>query len=112
MVFRTRAPHDFTRSNGWHADDALAIRPFADWLTTLTPETWVTGPGLDVFLDRLPTRQLVAPRPDWTPRSGSLLALGLAAFHAGRRDDPFALEPLYLRPSSAEENWLKRQAPG
>ena len=100
----------FTRStDGWKADDGLAIRSFAEWLPTIAAETWVTGPGLEVFLDRLPTRQLVAPRPDWTPRADSVLALGLAAFDAGRRDDPFALEPLYLRPSSAEENWAKRQ---
>ena len=33
----------------------------------------------------------------------------VAAFQAGRRDDPFVVEPIYLRPSSAEENWAKRQ---
>lgn len=97
-------------ANEWAPDDALAIRPFADWLPTCSPDTWVTGPGLEMFLKHLPTRQLVAPRPDWTPRAESLLALGLAAYQAGQRDDPFTLEPLYLRPSSAEENWLKRQA--
>ncbi len=100
----------FTRSaDGWIAADALAIRPFAEWLPTCSPDTWVSGPGLEAFLKQLPTRQLVAPRPDWTPRAESLLTLGLAAFQAGRRDDPFAVEPLYLRPSSAEELWLKRQ---
>jgi tRNA threonylcarbamoyladenosine biosynthesis protein TsaB len=94
---------------GWIAEDALAIRPFADWLPTCSQETWVTGPGLESSLDRLPARQCVAPRPDWTPRAESLLVLGLSAYQAGRRDDPYVVEPLYLRPSSAEENWLKRQ---
>jgi tRNA threonylcarbamoyladenosine biosynthesis protein TsaB len=103
----------YTRSpGGWVADDGLAIRPFADWLTSCPTETWVSGPGLETFLDRLPVRQCVAPRPDWTPRANSLLALGRAAYEAGRRDDPFAVEPLYLRPSSAEENWAKRQRSG
>jgi hypothetical protein len=39
----------------------------------------------------------------WEPQPGSLLRLGLAKFHAGRGDDLWTLEPLYLRPSSAEE---------
>jgi hypothetical protein len=38
----------------------------------------------------------------------ALLALGLARFTAGQRDDPFVLEPLYLRGSSAEEQWRDR----
>jgi len=94
---------------GMVAADALSILPFADWSATCPVETWVTGPGLETFLPRLPTRQLVAPRPDWTPHATSLLALGLAAYRTGRRDDPFALEPLYLRPSAAEEAWQKRR---
>lgn len=94
--------------DGWRTDDALAICAFAEWLPSCTDDLWITGPGLETFLPHLPTRHLVAPRPDWTPRAVSLHALGLEAFAAGRRDDPFALEPLYLRPSSAEENWRKR----
>ena len=38
----------------------------------------------------------------------TLLQLGLARYQAGARDDPWALEPLYLRPSSAEEQWQRR----
>jgi len=101
--------HCTRTDEGWSPDDPLIIRPFAEWLPTCTAECWVTGPGLETFLPQLPTRQLVAPRPDWTPRAESLLTLGLAAYRADRRDDPFTLEPLYLRPSSAEENWLKRR---
>lgn len=100
----------FSRSpSGWSIDDALAIRPFAEWLATCPADTWVSGPGLETFLDRVPTRQSVVPRPDWSPRAEALLALGLTAYRSGRRDDPFALEPLYLRPSSAEELWAKRK---
>jgi hypothetical protein len=39
------------------------------------------------------------------PRPESLLALGLARYLRGERDDLWGLEPLYLRPSSAEEQW-------
>jgi tRNA A37 threonylcarbamoyladenosine modification protein TsaB len=45
---------------------------------------------------------------DWDPRPESILCLGLARYLAGERDDVYALEPLYLRPSSAEEKWDAR----
>jgi tRNA A37 threonylcarbamoyladenosine modification protein TsaB len=39
------------------------------------------------------------------PRAESLLRLALVRWRAGEREDVYALEPLYLRPSSAEEQW-------
>jgi tRNA threonylcarbamoyladenosine biosynthesis protein TsaB len=88
--------------------DALAIRRFDDWLASCPSETCITGPGLETFANRLSGRPM-APRELWTPTAASLLALGYARFRNGERDDPFALEPLYLRPSSAEENWEKNR---
>jgi tRNA threonylcarbamoyladenosine biosynthesis protein TsaB len=86
----------------------LTIRPFADWVAGLGAGSWVSGPGLAVFRDRLETTvQLTAPG-DWGPRAESLLRLGLERYRKGERDDPFGVEPLYLRPSSAEEKWDKR----
>jgi tRNA A37 threonylcarbamoyladenosine modification protein TsaB len=46
-----------------------------------------------------------AERELWFPQPQSLLAVGLERWRRGERDDPFAVEPLYLRPSSAEEKW-------
>jgi hypothetical protein len=48
------------------------------------------------------------PEPAWQPGVEALLEVGLARWRAGERDDPFALEPLYLRASSAEEQWRGR----
>lgn len=92
----------------WEAAAALAIAPFADWLATLTPGVAVMGPGLGGHEKRLPKTVIVAPREDWQPRAASLLALGMERWRRGDRDDPFAIEPLYLRPSSAEEKWSQR----
>ncbi len=96
----------FRRANGgWHPETALAIRPFAEWLAQRQSEAWVSGPGLTRWESHLPAearRVAVAWRE---PRAESLLRLGLARFRAGERDDVWALEPLYLRPSSAEEQW-------
>jgi tRNA A37 threonylcarbamoyladenosine modification protein TsaB len=87
----------------WKATAPLAIVPFAAWAAALTAETCVTGPGLEGRLARLPQGTCIVPAEDWHPRAESLLAVGLARWQTVERDDPFTLEPLYLRASSAEE---------
>jgi tRNA threonylcarbamoyladenosine biosynthesis protein TsaB len=94
---------------GWAATTALAIVPFATWLADRLPDAYATGPGLHRFEPSVPGGERIAPRACWDPRPESLLPLGLARFQAGERDDVYALEPLYLRPSSAEEQWKTRQ---
>jgi tRNA threonylcarbamoyladenosine biosynthesis protein TsaB len=88
--------------------EPLAIVPFADWLERArTSQSVVTGPGLEIFAARLsdPVRSL--PREFWLAQPAGLLETGLERYRAGERDDPFQAEPLYLRPSSAEEKWRK-----
>ncbi len=97
---------------GWRALDALAVRPFADWLAGRAPNAWVSGPGLHRWSAKLPAGVSAVDAALWDPQPESLLRLGLARYTAGERDDPFALEPLYLRPSSAEEQHRARQGGG
>jgi tRNA threonylcarbamoyladenosine biosynthesis protein TsaB len=92
---------------GWQPRASLAIRPFAEWLSAQEPAAWVTGPGLGQWQAQLPAGTLIAPPEYWEPQPVSLLRLGLVRYHLGERDDPFAVEPLYLRPSSAEEQWRR-----
>ena len=82
----------------------LRIVPFSSWLETLPENVMVSGPGLEIFASRLPPEKLIASER-WLPHPECLLNLGLHRFRNGERDDPFAVEPLYLRPSSAEEKW-------
>lgn len=89
----------------WRPATELAIRRFADWLAEREPSTWVTGPGLLKWAPQLPPQ---TPKVDallWEVQPAGLLRLGLARYRAGEHDDPWTLEPLYLRPSSAEEQW-------
>jgi len=99
----------FVRSTeGRQSSTELAIRRFADWLAARQPSAWVTGPGLLKWATHLPTDVPKVDASLWEPQAASLLRIGLARYLAGERDDPWTLEPLYLRPSSAEEQWRGR----
>lgn len=81
----------------------LRIETLAAWLAQPEPPGWVIGAGLRKHGTRIPDGIRVAAEEDWDPRPESLLEVGLARYRAGERDDLWTVEPLYLRPSSAEE---------
>ena len=87
------------------AVSSLRIDPFSDWIQTIAVENWVSGPGLRTFRARLPTHVRVPQEKSWDPRPTTLVDIGLSRYLSGQRDDIWKLEPLYLRPSSAEEKW-------
>jgi tRNA threonylcarbamoyladenosine biosynthesis protein TsaB len=96
----------FARSAGSPAMKAispLAIIRFEDWVQSLSAGAWVCGPALRTFRTRLPAQVRTPDEHRWDPHPPILLALGLAKYLAGERDDSWMLEPLYLRPCSAEE---------
>ena len=99
----------FQRADGaiWLSVSQLAVRRFNDWLASRDPSAWVSGPALAIYGRSLPQNVRMVPEADWNPRAQSLLAPGLPRYRAGERDDPWTLEPLYLRPSAAEEQWNK-----
>ncbi len=100
----------FVRSaEGRQPSTELAIRRFADWLSTREANAWVTGPGLLKWATHLPSDVPKVDTSLWEPQAASLLRIGLARYLEGQRDDPWMLEPLYLRPSSAEEQWRARR---
>jgi tRNA threonylcarbamoyladenosine biosynthesis protein TsaB len=98
----------FARGEGWRPAGELRIEPFARWLEQRDTEAWVSGPGLAKWATRLPAGVRCAPVESREPAVESLLTLGLARYRAEERDDLFALEPLYLRASSAERQWRGR----
>jgi tRNA threonylcarbamoyladenosine biosynthesis protein TsaB len=95
--------------------EPLTVVPFSMWLESA--RAWhvaVTGPGLETFASRLPRALTILPEEAWLAAPASLLKIGRRRFQNGERDDPFALEPLYLRASEAERKWdrLHPPAPG
>jgi tRNA threonylcarbamoyladenosine biosynthesis protein TsaB len=94
--------------SGWRNTSELTICLFADWLTHRAADAWVSGPGLHKCRAQLPSEIRVVDEAFWEPRAEGLLPLGLARLAVGSSDNALSLEPLYLRPSSAEEQWRAR----
>jgi tRNA threonylcarbamoyladenosine biosynthesis protein TsaB len=100
----------YLRENGmWTAATPLTIRELQDWLDSRDPGAWISGPGVDVHAEVLSGLNLIDAQRR-SPGAEALLRLGLRRFRAGERDDLWKLEPTYLRPSSAEEQWQRRGA--
>ena len=95
--------------SAWDAVSPLRIQRISDWLTQSAAPAWITGPGVRVLGERRPTGTCSTPAESWDPQPQSLLDIGLTQFLAGKRDDLWTLEPLYLRPSAAEEKWQQCQ---
>jgi tRNA threonylcarbamoyladenosine biosynthesis protein TsaB len=89
-------------AGGWTPADELRIARVEDWLNWAAPGTWISGPGVNVYADRLPKECRLVPEADREPRVESVFAVG-SRLPALSRAELFALEPLYLRGSSAEE---------
>lgn len=78
------------------------IEPRDVWMARLEPGDVVLGPGLDRPGPPLPS--FVTCNPLWNhPRGEPLARLALEVLGSGHRDDPNAVEPIYLRRSAAEE---------
>jgi tRNA threonylcarbamoyladenosine biosynthesis protein TsaB len=103
------AQHFASRHDGWRAEGALQILPVGVFATGLPAWEWVSGPGVAVYDSQLPTANPRAPESDREPRVESVFAVGLRLPPLSK-EELFALEPLYLRGSSAEEK-AKEQPP-
>lgn len=79
------------------------ILPVTAWLTQLTPETLVTGPGLKKAQASLPEGTTALPPELWQPQACTVGQLANELYQQGQRSDIWSLAPLYLRRSAAEE---------
>jgi tRNA threonylcarbamoyladenosine biosynthesis protein TsaB len=78
------------------------------WAADLPAGAFVLGPALAVerLSSRIPEHARRPENPDANhPDPVRLLDLARDAWRSGQREDPFFLEPMYLRRSSAEEQW-------
>lgn len=89
----------------WQPETPLEIKPASEWLASLSPGTWISGPGLRPWEESIPAANKVVEPDLREPHPKSLLMLGLERWNQGQFDDFWKVEPIYLRRSNAEENW-------
>ena len=87
----------------WVACDEIRIMHATDWVRALDPAAVVTGPALVKYRTLIPPQFRVADESRWWPRAEQLIELGLQRSRAAPAEPYWTLEPLYLRPSAAEE---------
>jgi tRNA threonylcarbamoyladenosine biosynthesis protein TsaB len=94
----------------WRSEP-LKIGAYGDWVADLSPDVCVSGPGVELHESAIPSVNRRVPVECRNSDPSSLLELGLRRWLRGEADDLWALEPLDLRPSSAEEKWDRMGAP-
>lgn len=94
---------EYCCENGiWKNVSRPRLLSFADWRGTLNEGVLVSGPGLEQFADQL-TGCPLAPVPQRNPNAAGIARIGQQLFAQGIHDDPWTLEPFYMRRSAAEE---------
>jgi len=90
--------------------DPTILTP-AELRATVTAPVYVMGDAVRVYAaDFAQPGYTLAAEELWRIQASHVARLGLTLFRAGRRDDPAALEPIYLRLAEAEERRLARLA--
>ena len=89
--------------------EPVRIAPLAEVLQQAAehPRIRLTGSAVDSMASQIPAGLLTAPPPLRQPRASALIPIACRAADRGNWQDPEKLEPVYLRPSYAEE---KRQS--
>lgn len=76
------------------------------WRSSLPAGTVLTGPGLRQQVNLLPPTMQLMNESIWDPQLFAFIALMNEYYHDHKFSDYMVLEPIYLRASSAEEQWL------
>jgi hypothetical protein len=63
----------------------------------------VCGPPLKRWREHLPAGVVVVAQECWQPQAATVGRLAWRKYQAGQRHDLWALAPVYMRPSAAEE---------
>lgn len=83
----------------------MVLMTHEQWLAQWTPDELVTGSGLlEVIKKGVDLRGIVSPRSHWFSSAEEVGRLAQQKFQHGQMSDIWTIEPLYFRPSYAEED--------
>lgn len=88
----------------------LKIVSAAEWIANRDISFAIAGPGVTKVQPLTPAKEGMVVEQSGNINKESFLALALKKLFSHHSDDPLSLQPLYLRRSSAEEQWDKRIA--
>jgi len=103
-VFVQRFELSETAAVGWMVAGAVRLLPFDAWIQETAPGDVVFGPGANRWRNPLEVRGLCVAAEDFhRPTAADVARCGTTLAEQGRFADPFALVPMYIRRSAAEE---------
>ena len=88
----------------------LKIVSAAEWMANRDISFAIAGPGVTKVQPLTQAKEGMVEEQSGNINKESFLALALKKLFSHHSDDPLSLQPLYLRRSSAEEQWDKRIA--
>jgi tRNA A37 threonylcarbamoyladenosine modification protein TsaB len=106
------ATFERTAEGDWVSQGRIQIVTAASWSAGLNPQTTVSGPGLAKMASLISNSCRVLGPEFRVPQAVWIARLGIQAVEADIATDPWSVEPLYLRRSSAEVQWDKLHPEG
>jgi tRNA threonylcarbamoyladenosine biosynthesis protein TsaB len=101
QVFAARYARDLGAP--WRPHRAVQIEDANDWSNRLSRVALVLGPALQRYAGLLTARIRMASEDRWMPQAKAVWKLGVEMHSRQPAVDYWTLEPVYLRPSAAEE---------
>ena len=92
------------------SESELKIVIASEWIANRDISFAIAGPGVTKVQPLIPAKEGMVVEQSGNINKESFLALALKKLFSHHSDDPLSLQPLYLRRSSAEEQWDKRIA--
>jgi tRNA threonylcarbamoyl adenosine modification protein YeaZ len=94
---------DSPSTSEWAALGPIDIIPADAWAQKLTESTVVAGPALVKYRHLVTDRSPMANESLWWPSAAHVIERGVEQFRTAPLRSFWTLEPLYMRPSAAEE---------